>query len=92
MIENKTGVAVPLSALRTEDSPVVGEFSSLIPFADFSKNAGLSVIQLLPGLAPIRRCADPVAVNEADKVDLFQFQERMAAMQQAAPASKRMFA
>ncbi|MBR1537735.1 MAG: 4-alpha-glucanotransferase [Treponema sp.] len=50
MIENKTGVAVPLSALRTEDSPVVGEFSSLIPFADFSKNAGLSVIQLLPVL------------------------------------------
>ena len=50
MIENKTGVAVPLSALRTEKSPVVGEFSTLIEFADFAKKAGLSVIQLLPVL------------------------------------------
>ena len=50
MIENKTGVAVPLSALRTESSPVVGEFSSLIDFADFASKSGLSVIQLLPVL------------------------------------------
>ena len=49
-IENKTGVAVPLAALRTEDSPVVGEFSALIDFADFSSKAGLSIIQLLPVL------------------------------------------
>ena len=48
MILNKTGLAVPLSALRTEDSPVIGEFSSLIEFADFAKKAGLSIIQLLP--------------------------------------------
>ena len=50
MIENKTGVAVPLSALRTESAPVIGEFSSLIEFADFAKKAGLSLIQLLPVL------------------------------------------
>ena len=49
-ILNKTGVAVPLSALRTESAPVIGEFSSLIEFADFAKKAGLSVIQLLPVL------------------------------------------
>lgn len=50
MIVNKTGVAVPLSALRTESSPVVGEFISLIEFADFASKSGLSVIQLLPVL------------------------------------------
>lgn len=50
MIENKTGVAVPLSALRTESAPVIGEFSSLIEFADFISKTGLSVIQLLPVL------------------------------------------
>ena len=50
MIENKTGVAVPLSALRTESSPVVGEFCSLVELADFISKAGLSVIQLLPVL------------------------------------------
>ena len=50
MIENKTGFAVPLSALRTESSPVIGEFSSLKKIADFASKAGLSVIQLLPVL------------------------------------------
>ena len=50
MIENKTGVAIPLSALRTESTPVVGEFCSLNEFADFASKAGLSVIQLLPVL------------------------------------------
>ena len=50
MIENKTGVTFPLSALRTEKSPVVGEFSSLMEFADFAKKSGFSVIQLLPVL------------------------------------------
>ena len=49
-IENKTGVAVPLSALRTESSPVIGEFSALAEFADFASKAGFSVIQLLPVL------------------------------------------
>ena len=50
MIENKTGIAVPLTALRTENTPVVGEFSSLVEFANFASKAGLSVIQLLPVL------------------------------------------
>ena len=50
MIKNKTGVAVPLSALITESSPVVGEFASLKEFADFASSANLSVIQLLPVL------------------------------------------
>ena len=50
MIERKTGVVVPLAALRTEDSPVIGEFPSLIKFANFASKAGLSIIQLLPVL------------------------------------------
>ena len=45
-----TGLAVPLGALRTQESPVIGEYVSLIPFADFCKKAGLTVIQLLPVL------------------------------------------
>ena len=49
-IERKTGLAVPLAALRTEKSPVIGEYSSLFELADFAKSAGLSVIQLLPVL------------------------------------------
>lgn len=43
-------------------------------------------------LEKINRAINESMCYEADKVDLFQFQERMAAMQQAAPASKRMFA
>ncbi|MBR0154904.1 MAG: 4-alpha-glucanotransferase [Treponema sp.] len=43
-----TGVAVPLGALYTMGSPVIGEYTSLKPFADFCKAAGLGVIQLLP--------------------------------------------
>lgn len=45
-----TGVAVPLGALRTKDSPVIGEYTSLIPFAGFCKKAHLRLIQLLPVL------------------------------------------
>lgn len=47
-MERKTGVSVPLSALYTKNSPSTGEYTSLKPFADFCKTAGLSVIQLLP--------------------------------------------
>lgn len=43
-----TGTAIPLGALRTKNSCGSGEFPDLIPFADFCKKAGLSVIQLLP--------------------------------------------
>jgi len=48
IISKSTGVAVPLGALRTEKSPFIGEFISLPEFAEFCKNAGFSVIQLLP--------------------------------------------
>lgn len=47
-MERKTGVVVPLSALRTQTCPAVGEFTALKPFADFCKQSGLSVIQILP--------------------------------------------
>ena len=49
-IKRSTGVAVPLGALRTENSPFIGEYTSLKRFALFCKNSGLSVIQLLPVL------------------------------------------
>ena len=42
------GTAVPVSALYSQKSCGVGEFSDLIPFADFCKKAGLRIIQLLP--------------------------------------------
>lgn len=45
---NLTGVAIPLGALKTKNSCGCGEYSDLIPFADFCKNAGLEIIQLLP--------------------------------------------
>ena len=49
MQKNKlTGVAVPLGALYTKENPVIGEFPDLIPFAQFCKEAGLGIIQLLP--------------------------------------------
>lgn len=43
-----SGTAIPLGALRTENSCCVGEYPDLIPFADFCKKASLSIIQLLP--------------------------------------------
>lgn len=43
-----TGVVVPLGALYTKGNSVIGEFPDLIPFAQFCKSAGLSIIQLLP--------------------------------------------
>ena len=49
-MQNKklTGVVVPLGALYTKENPIIGEFPDLIDFADFCKQAGLSIIQLLP--------------------------------------------
>lgn len=47
-LERKTGTAVPVSALRTKNSLMCGEFLDLIPFADFCKKSGLSIIQILP--------------------------------------------
>ncbi len=46
----KTGAAIPLGALRTKDSPFIGEFDSLVTFAKFCKKSGLKLIQLLPVL------------------------------------------
>ncbi len=46
--EKLNGVVVPLGALYTEKNPVIGEFPDLKPFADFCKQAGISIIQLLP--------------------------------------------
>lgn len=43
-----SGVAVPVSALRSKESCGVGEFADIIPFADFCEKVGLNVIQLLP--------------------------------------------
>ncbi len=42
------GVAVPVFALRTENGFGVGEFSDLKQLADWTKEANLSVIQILP--------------------------------------------
>lgn len=43
-----TGTAVPLGALYTKENPCIGEYPDLIPFADFCKECGLELIQLLP--------------------------------------------
>lgn len=42
------GTAVPVSALKTKKSAGCGEFLDLIPFADFCKKSGFSLIQILP--------------------------------------------
>ena len=43
-----TGVVVPLGALYTKESPIIGEFADLVPFAQFCKQSGLKLIQVLP--------------------------------------------
>ena len=48
LLKKMTGVAVPLGALWTKESPAIGEFPSLKKFASFCKSAGLKIIQLLP--------------------------------------------
>ncbi len=48
--KNRSGFAVPLGAVRTENSPFIGEYTSLIELSDFAKNCGFSIIQLLPVL------------------------------------------
>ena len=47
-ISKLTGTAIPLGALYTKKSPVIGEYTSLKAFADLCKKAGLKIIQLLP--------------------------------------------
>ncbi len=43
-----TGISVPLGALYTKKTPVIGEFTALAGFAKFAAKAGLKIIQLLP--------------------------------------------
>lgn len=43
-----TGVAVPVSALRSPDSLGCGEFADILPLAEWCASVGLEVIQLLP--------------------------------------------
>ncbi len=43
-----TGFSIPLGALFTEESPVIGEYPSLTSLIPFCKSAGLGIIQLLP--------------------------------------------
>ncbi len=42
------GVAIPVFSLRSEKSLGVGEFADLEPLADWAKNVGLKLIQILP--------------------------------------------
>ncbi|MBN2619090.1 MAG: 4-alpha-glucanotransferase [Spirochaetales bacterium] len=43
-----TGTAIPVSALRTENSCGIGEFTDLKYFGDWCKECGIDLIQLLP--------------------------------------------
>lgn len=47
-MKKTTGVTVTLASLYTKDCPAAGDFLALKDFADFCKEAGLSLIQLLP--------------------------------------------
>lgn len=42
------GTVVPVSALKTEQSCGTGEFLDLIPFAEWCKKSGLTLVQILP--------------------------------------------
>ena len=44
----QTGVALPISGLKSEDSCGIGEFCDLVPFARWAKNCGMDLIQILP--------------------------------------------
>jgi 4-alpha-glucanotransferase len=42
------GVAIPVFSLRTQKGMGIGEFSDLIPLADWASDTGLKMIQVLP--------------------------------------------
>ena len=42
------GLAIPVFALRTEQSSGIGQFSDLKALAEFAQTSGMDVIQLLP--------------------------------------------
>ncbi len=44
----QTGIAVPVFSLRSRHSIGIGDFLDLIPFGEFSHQAGFDLIQLLP--------------------------------------------
>jgi len=44
----RTGVAIPVFSLRSENGFGVGEFTDLKPLADWCKSVGLKLIQILP--------------------------------------------
>lgn len=44
----QTGVAIPVSSLRTELSEGIGDFLDLISFAEWAKECGIDLIQILP--------------------------------------------
>lgn len=46
--QRQSGLAIPVSALQTENSLGCGEYLDLIPFANFCKKSNLSIIQILP--------------------------------------------
>lgn len=48
LLWKKAAVAIPVFSLKTENSFGVGEFLDIKKFADFSKQAGFGLIQLLP--------------------------------------------
>lgn len=69
------GICLPLSALRTQDSCGIGDFSDLIPLIDWCKTLKLDTIQLLPlndsgadssPYNPLSSCAlDPIYLSLA---------------------------
>lgn len=71
------GVSVPVSALRTRTSLGIGQFTDLMPLAQWASSVGLSVIQILPVNDTIehhddRDAApyDPISVNALHPVYL----------------------
>ncbi len=48
ILKRRAGVLLPLSSLLTEDSFECGDIASLFPLAKFIKDAGFSIIQILP--------------------------------------------
>ncbi len=44
----QTGVAIPISGLKSSTSCGIGEFNDLIPLAEWSASCGMDLIQILP--------------------------------------------
>ena len=48
MVGKTTGIVVPLGAIKTDESLVIGEFPALEKLIQFCKKSGLGALQLLP--------------------------------------------